>query len=706
MHDYENDEPIQYKNQDILDRSNRAKGLAKYIRHKFDKKDIESPKKLSGSYNIAIIGRWGEGKTSFVNLTKEQLKDFKDIEIIEFDPWYFPSKCNIHEQFFSLINNRKNPILHWLGFYLLILLVINFDVFDPIFKWMINIELLNSILNFISRFIKDFKSTYPVLFLIIGVNYILYPYNINSLLNKIKYLLPGNDLNLKWMLDGKHQFDPIKAKEKLKKLTDGRKLLVIIDNIDRLYSYQIKRVLDLVKGMGDLPNIIYILAFDKQIVLKALNQKHGKQDSKYLDKFIQYQILLHTSYEQQVINTITKELNDTEAIYYSKELSQYITNIRELKRLINTLKQNYESLQDNVILYQLLFITAIGLQNHEIYYLISRSKEILCLKNIKDEESINKVKELHKELKSFRPSTVLFDIITFLFPIILYSRDTIEYFRDSKIKHIDHYDYFDIYFKISFPDDLVSDENLNSLIAQADDKDKLSKGLLELLSPSIEEEKQKIPNRIVNPFKWLDNLTARILELNEFSNAPNWLLSLAKVTEEYADYVEDNQPQVPRFHDFLDKLAQLLQERDPAEDNHTPPIYAFLRIYLKETNPSREGNKINADRILKLKDVVINNIKKYSENNDISQLSFFTQIIRFATREKLKEIINIIKVTIDNNDALLKLIKYFNQTTTIQSLTLYIPYEEAITKIKSIGSDEAGDHDIKLYIELLSQQNA
>lgn len=575
---------------------------------------------------------------------------------------------------------------------------------------MINTELVESVLNFISRFIKNFENTYSVLLWVIGIYCIVNPYNINNLINKMKCILPGDTFDLKRILDKEHNFDPVKAKEQLRKVTDGRKLLVIIDNIDRLYPFQIKKIFDLVKGMGDLPNIIYILAFDKQIVSKALNKEHVEQDSKYLDKFIQYQILLHTTYEQQVINAIKKEFNDSDA-YYSKKLSQYITNIRELKRLIHALKQNYKTLKDDVIFYQLLYITAIGLQNHEVYYLISQSKEILCSPETENKESSNKEK-LREELDIFKPSIVLRDIIETLFPII-YKKDFLDdLFKNKDTKRIDNYDYFDIYFKISFPDDLVSDENFDLLVAEAHDKDKLSKMLLKLLIPDEEEGKQKIPNRIHYPFKWLNSLTDRILERDNFDNIPNWLLSLAKITEKYAGDVEDAQNKqhvVPCFHDFLDKLAQLLQKEDPAEDNDIALIYAFLRIYLKETGSNRQEGQILSDRTLKLRGIVIDNIKKYSKNNNISQLSFFATIIRFASsnHEEHEVIVSIIKETIKQNDALLKLIQYSIQTengkyVATQYLEYYISFKEAVQRLEGIRQSESSkSYDIDTYINAL-----
>jgi hypothetical protein len=732
--DYENTNPIQDESQDVLHRSKRAQELVGYIRIKF--KEFENAKKdpknrSSTSHNVAIIGTWGEGKTSFINLLKKQLEEpetknwfhkylnktrkpfkiDKGIEIKEFDPWYFPDKCDIHEQFLSLVDNRKNYLIWWwLGCYVLSIILSSSGSLDYYFEQGFSNETIQLILNFINKAIEYLRITYLLPIAIIVYYSIRHPHNIKNLISKIKSIFSLTSAFDFINLFEEDKFDPVKTKKQLKKLTDGRKLLIIIDNIDRLYPFQIKRIFDLVKGIGDLPNIIYILAFDKQIVSKALNKEDIEEGSKYLDKFIQYPIFLHTAYEEHVINTITEVFPNQESIkYYATLLSPYITNIRELKILINTLKQNYKSLQDDVIFHQLLFITAIGVQNYEIYYLISKAKEILCPQE-QDDKFFGKLKKLREGINNLNPSPALYTIISYLFPIIEAKENENWLSVPPRMYHIQHYDYFDIYFRISFPDDLVSEKDFKSLMAIANDKDKLSKSLLKLLRPTTEEE--KTPNRIHYTFKRLDNLTYRILEDNNFDNIPNWLLCLAKVTEYYADDVENEQnkrQEVACFHSFLNKVAQLLEKEDPAKDDNISPIYAFLRIYLKETDPERTGNQISADRIAKLKDVVINNIKKYSENNNISQLSFFTKIIRFANfnHQEHEVIVKIIKETIKLDGALLKLIKFSiggsNPDYYIKNyFYYYISCNEALTRLELLESDE---HDIKFYIKLLSQQS-
>jgi len=55
-----------------------------------------------------------------------------------------------------------------------------------------------------------------------------------------------------------------------------RPLLIVIDDIDRLTSNEIREVFQLVKANADFPNIIYLLMFDRRIVAGALDAISGE----------------------------------------------------------------------------------------------------------------------------------------------------------------------------------------------------------------------------------------------------------------------------------------------------------------------------------------------------------------------------------------------------------------------------------------------
>lgn len=88
------DKDIKNVDEDILNRANFAESLALNIQNYFDRQDINN------CLTIGLMGEWGSGKTSLLNMTEEYLKDSK-IKIIKFNPWLYSSYNQLVGQFFD-----------------------------------------------------------------------------------------------------------------------------------------------------------------------------------------------------------------------------------------------------------------------------------------------------------------------------------------------------------------------------------------------------------------------------------------------------------------------------------------------------------------------------------------------------------------------------------------------------------------------------
>src|SRR3989339_312797 len=82
--------PIKNKEEDVFERNNFACQVAEHL--------ILSAK--SPSLILAIEGKWGEGKTSAINLIKGKIKEISsDAAIIDFNPWLIGSLESVIEGF-------------------------------------------------------------------------------------------------------------------------------------------------------------------------------------------------------------------------------------------------------------------------------------------------------------------------------------------------------------------------------------------------------------------------------------------------------------------------------------------------------------------------------------------------------------------------------------------------------------------------------
>lgn len=72
-----------------------------------------------------------------------------------------------------------------------------------------------------------------------------------------------------------------------KMIDEKLKIIVSIDDIDRLSEDEIIAVFQLVKALADFPNTVYILTFDYNVVVRALSKVQHGDGKEYLEKIIQ-----------------------------------------------------------------------------------------------------------------------------------------------------------------------------------------------------------------------------------------------------------------------------------------------------------------------------------------------------------------------------------------------------------------------------------
>ena len=143
---FNNDLPITEVTEDRLERANQADKLAYEILDYLNPQNDKFQKRRKESFVIAILGKWGEGKTSFINLITKKLESennkteynlpqackisgcraVANIEILPWDPWYFCTKTDLGQQLYELIrpkwgSKHKSPPINQNALYTLYL---------------------------------------------------------------------------------------------------------------------------------------------------------------------------------------------------------------------------------------------------------------------------------------------------------------------------------------------------------------------------------------------------------------------------------------------------------------------------------------------------------------------------------------------------------------------------------------------------------
>lgn len=171
---------------------------------------------------------------------------------------------------------------------------------------------------------------------------------------------------------------------------DG-KIVVLVDDIDRLTAEEIRELFTIVKAVADFPNTVYILAFDKEVVTRALEKVQEGKGEYYLEKLVQVPIELPLADKTTIRKMLIEELNvvlsgTPEELFdqtywwnvYLDGLDQFIKTVREIKRLTNAIRVTYPSVKGEVNAVDFIAIETLRVFCPEVYKVVKNNPEMFC----------------------------------------------------------------------------------------------------------------------------------------------------------------------------------------------------------------------------------------------------------------------------------------------------------------------------------------
>jgi predicted KAP-like P-loop ATPase len=359
------DKPIETEKDDFLGRKRFSQHLGKAL---LDWKEKES-------LVIAIYGEWGSGKSSVINLAGENIEK-SDHEnkptIIEFNPWIFSEEDNLGEHFFNEIakeleikNDTDNDkkIAKKLKFYASLLslapeknLLVGLSSKTLLVLGLVGItssQIINWF-NIPSNWVQNGL-------LIGGLVLVLLEFFKGYLIKLANFFEKKADYYSKSLSEVKREIK--------KELTDRqKKLVIVIDDIDRLNQSEIRQIFRLIRVNADFPNTIYLLAFDRKIVEKNLEEQVGVSGKDYLNKIVQVNFDVPFAKPSKISTFIFKELDRILSVLpesaqkyfgqddpywanvYHSGFKEFFKNIRDVKRFASSLEFNISQMyQGNVM---------------------------------------------------------------------------------------------------------------------------------------------------------------------------------------------------------------------------------------------------------------------------------------------------------------------------------------------------------------------
>lgn len=343
---YNSDKPIESSEQDLLGRTTFSKQLGEAI-YKYDGKD---------GLVIGVFGKWGTGKTSILNMVVNEINYLSENDeekpiIVNFSPWNYTDKDNLISLFFRVLKNK-----------------LNMDKYEEVRKK-------------IGKALTDYSDALDAL--------TLFPMVGSGLATILKTIAKAQGAELA------KDVDIDKTKENLVSVLGdtNQKIIVIIDDIDRLTNIQIRDIFQLVKQVGNFPNIIYVLSMDRDVVCRALESVHDIDGAEYLEKIVkipfEIPVLMKPKLKEIFLAKLDDTVNDISDDnvninkYYWSEIfinciEPYIKTLRDVNRVINTFQFRYKLLSTETSLEDVVALTTIEVLEPQLYQWIGSNKDLLC----------------------------------------------------------------------------------------------------------------------------------------------------------------------------------------------------------------------------------------------------------------------------------------------------------------------------------------
>ncbi|RKH73216.1 KAP family P-loop NTPase fold protein [Corallococcus aberystwythensis] len=292
------DKPIILPEQDLYNRVSFAEALAQQV------SDLEHYESIV----IALVGGWGTGKSSTLNLVRNSLERRK-LRVLRFNPWLFSGTTQLVSAFFEELAAQ--------------------------FREQGSEKFLN-----VGKKLDGYgKALAPLRILPIfgtalgeGAN------TLQATAEIAKRIGGASDSSLE------------KQKQDLESLLQGvnERIVIVIDDIDRLRGEEIRDVMKLVRLAADLPNMTYILSFDRERVEQALGGAEVSGRA-YLEKIVNVTFDIPSIRKSELAGALSRQLKyvlpesfDGENDFHYKAIFRdvllpLIRTPRDIKRYINAL---------------------------------------------------------------------------------------------------------------------------------------------------------------------------------------------------------------------------------------------------------------------------------------------------------------------------------------------------------------------------------
>jgi hypothetical protein len=324
------DRPISSIDEDLLERGLLVDQLAGWV--------LGVPAREG--FVVGVTGPWGSGKTSVLQLLANQLSG--QVVVAHFDPWLFSGADQLVPRFFdelaSLLANDTAKRIKQLG-----------------------------------KRLTDYGAALsPAASVVLG---------------------PAGQL-----VAAPQQFAALRQRsvaDQRKRLQSAllksqQRIVVLIDDIDRLEPREVAEIMRLVKLVADLPGVVHVLSYDRIRVERALRQVGVEDGRAYLEKIVQISMPVPPVSKERLRDLTTewlgKAVGDRQLVGWDPRLwsalfndgiDGYLRTLRDGRRLCNVTGAALDLCADEVASMDVLALEAIRVFDPEVHERLIDNADLL-----------------------------------------------------------------------------------------------------------------------------------------------------------------------------------------------------------------------------------------------------------------------------------------------------------------------------------------
>lgn len=422
---------------------------------------VNRVRQQSESSVIALIGPWGSGKSSLLEMitdsidevTRAEDPDAPEWRVADFNPWIHSDPVSMYVGFYSELRSCLPGRRQWS------------EARESIGKWVQNAAPIGK-LGGVARI------------------------DASSMLEKLAEKISG---------DTGAAAKKEKAEAALKEC--GVSILIVMDDLDRLTPEELLEVFKLIRLVGRLPNVYYLLSYDEKTLIDVLRRTdlafgETSRANDYLEKIIQVRLDIPQLTSRQKLEladasldivransqvNLSEETLKSIAALWADTLSSRLTTPRTIRRFFAQVDASYITVAEEVSFEDFLALTFLRTHEHRVYSEIQNRAGELTMHGFHPPSHETPKDRLERWKQYLRGWDVSDDniqgvlqLLGRLFLPIKSALAGMEYGREwlsdiARNKGVGHSDYFTRYFFFGVPSGDISDSAIERAMTSLTD---------------------------------------------------------------------------------------------------------------------------------------------------------------------------------------------------------------------------------------------